>query len=249
MSAPVFLLSPPQLAQARPGATIEVDGDEGRHGASVRRLRTGEFVDLVDGSGRRVRGQVSRASAGTFDVTVTAVTDEPRPEVSLTVVQALAKGDRAEAAVEMLTECGVDRIVPWSAARSISRWEGAKASRGPQRWRAVAAAATKQSRRSTVPQVDELADTAEISALLASARLGLVLHESAAARLARLDASTEPGEIVVVVGPEGGIDDAELAQFTQAGALPVRLGDSVLRTSTAGVAAAAVLMAASGRWD
>lgn len=249
MTNPVFLVSPDLVSDAAVGGVVAVDGAEGRHGVAVRRLRVGEPVDLVDGFGRRLRGTVTGTDRHGFTVAAEEVVDEPPPTPRITVVQALAKGDRGEAAVEMLTECGVDAIVPWAATRSVSRWSGDKAERGPQRWRAVAAAATKQSRRSRIPVVSGLATTQDVADLLAGARLGLVLHESAVARLSRLDLPSGDGEVVVVVGPEGGIDDSERAAFDAAGALTVRLGESVLRTSTAGVAAAAVLLAASGRWD
>ncbi len=249
MTNPVFLLSAEVLRDAVPGADVTVAGDEGRHGVTVRRLRVGESVDLVDGAGRRAAGTVAATGARDFTVSVLTVMDEPEPQTRLTVVQALAKGDRAESAVEMLTECGVDRIVPWAAHRSVSVWRGERASKGANRWRAVAAAATKQSRRSRVPTIGELADSERVAQLLAGARLGLVLHEEAAARLSRLEPPADSGDVVIVVGPEGGITPEELARFDSVGALTVRLGESVLRTSTAGVAAAAILLAASGRWD
>jgi 16S rRNA (uracil1498-N3)-methyltransferase len=249
MTNPVFFVPVAVLSQVVAGGHVVVSGDEGRHGVAVRRLRAGESVDVVDGAGRRVTGTVSATDAREFTVSVVSITDEPEPPTRLTVVQALAKGDRAESAVEMLTECGVDGIVPWSAQRSVSVWRGERAGKGVARWRAVAAAATKQARRSRVPTVSELFDSERVVELLAGARLGLVLHEEAAARLSRLDLPTGGGEVVVVVGPEGGIAPDELAQFEQVGALAVRLGESVLRTSTAGVAAAAIVMAASGRWD
>lgn len=249
MSNPVFLLSVAELRVVAPGADLTVGGDEGRHGVAARRLRVGESVDLVDGAGRRVTGTVAATGSRDFTVSVLTVVDEPEPQTRLTVVQALAKGDRAESAVEMLTECGVDRIVPWSAHRSVSVWRGERARKGANRWRAVAAAATKQSRRSRVPTISDLSDSERVAQLLSEARLGLVLHEEAAARLSRLDLPAGGGDVVVVVGPEGGITPDELARFDSAGALTVRLGESVLRTSTAGVAAAAILLAASGRWD
>lgn len=249
MTNPVFLVDPDAVATADVGDVVTVVGAEGRHGVSVRRLRVGEAVDLVDGSGRRVTGPVCATDRHGFQVRADVIVADPPPALRITVVQALAKGDRGEAAVEMLTECGVDAIVPWAAARSVSRWTGDKEHRGPERWRAVAAAATKQSRRSRLPVVSGLARSTDVADMLAQARLGLVLHEGAVARLSRLDLPRGEGEIVVVVGPEGGIADDERALFDAAGALTVRLGESVLRTSTAGVAAAAVLMAASGRWD
>lgn len=246
MTRPVFLVD--ELAGTSAPVEIAVTGEEGRHGARVRRLRVGEAVDLVDGAGTRATGTVAEVGPGGFRVAVAAVAPQPLPEPRIVVVQALAKGQRAEAAVEMLTECGVDAIVPWAAERCVTVWREARATAGAQRWRAVARAATKQSRRAWYPEVPELARTGDVVRLLRDARLGLVLHEEAVARLSRL---TPPntGTIVVVVGPEGGISPAELLAFEQAGALPVRMGESILRTATAGVAAAAVVLAATGRWD
>lgn len=247
MTAPAFLVPPACLRHLTAGATLTVEGDEGRHGGSVKRLRPGEQVDLVDGDGRRVTATVSAAERHSFTVRVAAVTDEPAPQPQVTVVQALAKGDRAELAVEMLTECGVDLIVPWSAEHSVTVWRDDRAERGLRRWRAVSRAAAKQSRRSRLPIIADLSDSHQVAQLLAAASLGLVLHESAAARLSRV-AIPSTGSVVLVVGPEGGISPAELAAFGESGGLPVRMGASVLRTSTAGVAAASVVMANSGRW-
>lgn len=248
MSPPVFLLSPEQLLEAASGNVLIVGGDEGRHGAAAVRLAVGEPVEVVDGAGRRVMANVSGVQRDSFEVVVSGVRDEPPPPTTITVVQALAKGDRGESAVEMLTECGVDRIIPWSARRSIAVWRADRQDKGVRRWRAVARAATKQSRRSRLPDIPPLHTTAEVAQVLAGAGVSLVLHESAAARLAQID-PPQLGDCVLVVGPEGGIDDAEMQVFLAAGAMAVRMGESVLRTSTAGVAAAAVMMARSGRWD
>lgn len=247
-TTPVFLVLPELLAQAEAGATVTVTGSEAHHAVKVRRLAADAEVDLVDGAGRRASGVVVGSGRGEeLVVSVRSVVDEPAPTPSLTVVQALAKGDRCERAVEMVTEIGVDSIVPWSAERSVAVWRGDKVGRGLGRWRAVAAAAAKQSRRARIPHVDDLTDTAGVCRLLAEVDRGLVLHEAADQAL--------PGavglgarSVVLVVGPEGGITPAELVRFADAGATPVRLGDSVLRTSTAGVAAAAVVLAESGRW-
>jgi 16S rRNA (uracil1498-N3)-methyltransferase len=162
------------------------------------------------------------------------------------VVQALAKGDRAELAVELLTELGADEIVPWAAARSITQWRDERGAKALLRWRSTAREATKQSRRAWVPTVAECAGTAAIVALLETAP-GLVLHEQASDSLARCELP-EDGSLVLVVGPEGGITPEELAAFIAAGARPARLGDQVLRTSTAGAAALAALSVRLGRW-
>jgi 16S rRNA (uracil1498-N3)-methyltransferase len=162
------------------------------------------------------------------------------------VVQAIPKGDRGELAVEMLTEVGVDVIVPWAAARSVAVWRGDRADKSLAKWRSTAREAAKQARRSWFPEVTEMVGLDEVVALLKNASVPVVLHEAASGPLADLPVPGR-GEIVIVVGPEGGISDEELAAFAQVGAEPVRLGSSVLRTSTAGVAATAALLART-RW-
>lgn len=251
MTAPVFLLHPGDLAAAVPGGIVTVDGAEGRHGATVVRLRHGEECDVVDGAGRRVTGVVTDTDRSSFTLQVRAVSDESAQPPRLIVVQALAKGDRAESAVEMLTEAGVDVIVPWSAQRSVSLWRGDKAVRGVARWRSVARAATKQSRRSRVPEITDLHDSRGVAGLVGRAARAVVLHESAAVPLPQAIGLglAEAADVVVIVGPEGGITDEELADFQESGARPAGLGPTVLRTSTAGVVALGVLSAAAGKWE
>jgi 16S rRNA (uracil1498-N3)-methyltransferase len=178
---------------------------------------------------------------------VRSVRTVPRPEPEVVVVQALPKGDRGELAVELLTEIGAARIVPWAAARSVAVWRGERAARSLARWRGTAREAAKQARRSWFPEVAELASTADVVALVGSAPLALVLHEEASEPLATVDLPTA-GPIVLVVGPEGGLAPEELAAFADVGARSVRLGPEVLRTSTAGLAAVAALLARTPRW-
>jgi 16S rRNA (uracil1498-N3)-methyltransferase len=163
-------------------------------------------------------------------------------------VQALPKGDRGELAVETMTETGVDAVVPWAAARCITQWRGERGAKSLAKWRATAREAGKQSRRLRFPEVAESATTKQVAALLAAADFAAVLHEEGAQPLATVDLP-ETGSIVLVVGPEGGVSPDELAVFAQAGAKPYRLGRSVLRTSTAGTAATALLLARTGRWS
>ena len=254
MSAPVFLLPPSAdtqggpLAQCTPGASVVVGGSEGRHGAQVLRLRTGEAVELVDGAGRRVIGAVADVDRGGFVVAIDRVSDELAPSPRITVVQGIPKSDRAQLAVQMLTEAGADDIVPWQAERSVAKWTGKKIIAGQEKWAATAAAATKQSRRSRLPEIGQPVAASEVALLLGTATLALVLSESASARLSRVS-MPQAGSIVLVIGPEGGITQEENSLFDQAGALTVRMGDSVLRTSTAGVCATSIVMARSGRWD
>ncbi|MFI6926763.1 16S rRNA (uracil(1498)-N(3))-methyltransferase [Nonomuraea spiralis] len=241
MTVPVF------LAEDLNGSELTLDGPEGRHAASVRRLRAGERVDLTNGAGDVAECVVREVFKDTLTLDVLArYTVEP-PARRLVVVQGLPKGDRGELAVEMMTEAGVDVIVPWAASRSITQWKGDKIAKALGRWRSTAREAGKQARRFHLPEVTEPASTARVEGLLADAALGLVLHEEAVEPLSRV-ALPPGGDIVVVVGPEGGVSEDELRRFVAAKAVPVLLGPTVLRTSTAGVAAAAVLLARTGRW-
>ncbi len=252
MTAPLFLVAPDDLTTTV-GATVVVDGAEGRHAAAVRRIERGEEVLVGDGAGRVATGVVTAVTGrDRVEVEVTSYVEHPVPSPRVVVVQALAKGERGELSVELLTEVGVDVVVPWSAARSVAQWRDDKAERGVAKWRTTAREAAKQSRRPYLPEVRELATTADAVALVRDAvsagGTAIVLHEGASLRLAALRVPTA-GDVVLVVGPEGGIADEERAAFEAAGAMSARLGPSVLRTSTAGTVAAAVVLASCGRWD
>ena len=248
MTAPVFVVRAAALAGAGAGSLVRLDGPEGRHAVAVRRLAPGEPVDLVDGEGTRARGTVAAVvDRQALDVEVSAVTSDAAPDPAVVVVQALPKGDRGELAVELLTEVGVDEIVPWSASACVTRWRPDRLERAHRRWVDAAHAAAKQSRRTRFPVVAPLASTAEVAARVSGAALAVVLHESSTTPLSAVS-MPESGEVLVIVGPEGGITAAELDALVAAGARSVRLGPTVLRTSSAGMAAAAVLMAPSPRW-
>lgn len=247
MTAPVFLVASGVLDGAP--ATLVLDGPEGRHAVSVRRLQVGEEVVLADGAGRGAHGVVSAVSGkDQLTVEVRGHRTEPEPAVTVTVVQALPKGDRGELAVELMTEAGVDAVIPWSAARCVTQWRGERAAKALGKWRATAREAAKQARRLRVPTVHDPMTTRQVAALLAGADLAAVLHEEGSLPLATA-ALPAAGSIVLVVGPEGGVSPDEIALLTTAGAAPYRLGPTVLRTSTAGIAAAALLLTRTGRWS
>ena len=244
MSLPVFVH--PVLAGLVAGDTVELAGDEGRHAVVVKRIRVGEQVALTDGAGTTAVCTVSATSKSSLTATVDAVTAVEPEMPRVVVVQAIPKGDRGELAVEMLTEVGVDVIVPWAAARSVAVWRGDKRDKALSRWRSTSREAAKQARRSWFPEVTDVVTTGRVVELLRDCSMPVVLHEAASGPLADLPVPGR-GEIVIVVGPEGGISDEELAAFASVGAEPVRMGTSVLRTSTAGVAATAALLART-RW-
>lgn len=216
-----------------------LDGPEGHHAADVQRLRVGESLLLSDGRGGMASAVVRAVGRGRLELSTVERWYVGPPTPRLVVAQGIAKGDRAELAVQAMTEVGVDEIVPWAAARSVARW---KDDRALERWRATAREATKQSRRAWLPSVPAPVSTAALAP-----RVTYVLDAGADARLSTVDIPAVP-EVVLVVGPEGGVAPEELAAFRAAGAVPVRLGDTVLRTSTAGVAALSVLSGRLGRW-
>jgi 16S rRNA (uracil1498-N3)-methyltransferase len=242
VSLPVFL---GPVTGVETGETVVLSGDEARHAVVVRRTQVGERVALVDGHGTTAVCSVvdTTKSSLTAEVASVTVAEHPTPEV--TVVQAIPKGERAELAVEVLTEIGTDRIVPWAAARCVGVWRGERAVKSLAKWRATAREAGKQSRRAWLPEVTEMASTEEVAALIESSDLAVVLHEAATSSLTELSLEGV-SSIVVVVGPEGGLTDDEVEAF-HAGHV-VRMGEPVLRTSTAGVAAVAALLSRTPRW-
>ena len=231
------------FAEDLSGGELTLDGAEGRHAAVVRRIGPGERIRLTDGRGSWAEGPVVAAGKTGVTVAVDERGSVPAAQPRLVVVQALPKGERAELAVEMLTEVGADVIVPWNADRSQFRANPERSAKTLTKWQAWAFESSKQSRRSWFAEVTPIATTAAVAELVSAAALPVVLHEEATVPLAALDVPAA-GDIVIVIGPEGGITPDELTAF---GVEPVRLGDTVLRTSTAGVAAASVLLARS-RW-
>ncbi len=235
-TAPLFF-----VAELGDGESLALTGDEGRHAARVRRIGVGESLVVGDGRGSLADCVVSAVTGDGLDLHVVARRVVPAPDPRLVVVQALPKGDRAELAVETMTELGVDAIIPWAASRSVAQWHGTRGDKALDKWRRTAREAAKQSRRAWVPDVHPLAGTRDL-------RPTLVLHEAATTPLAGVELPAN-GEIVIVVGPEGGIADDELDAFASAGATAVRLGEPVLRTSTAGAAVLAALSIRLRRWS
>ncbi|MHA7134153.1 16S rRNA (uracil(1498)-N(3))-methyltransferase [Oerskovia turbata] len=267
MSAPVFLAEASSdgttsaLAGFPAGSLYTLDGAEGRHAGVVQRRAVGEAVDVVDGDGTRLRCVIETVDATGVGLRVREVVQEPAPDVVVTLVQALAKGDRDEMAIEAATEVGADAVVPWQAERSIVVWRGDRAAKSRARWLATVRAATKQARRARLPRVDVAIDTKglveRVREVVEAGGAVIVLHEEASVPLAEvtLPAPADQGqsggrapEVLVVVGPEGGISEREVEALTGAGAVTAVLGPHVLRTSTAGPVAIAMLAQRLGRW-
>jgi 16S rRNA (uracil1498-N3)-methyltransferase len=240
---PLFLLD------ALPsGATVVLDGPEGRHAATVKRLRPGELVQVTDGRGHTARAVVEAVHRDALDLRLTERTTEPPPAPRVVLAQALVKGDRSELAVELATEAGVDAVLPWRAARCVVRWEsGLRGEKALARWRTTAREAAKQARRAWVPVVEQPVTTADLARRIPGAAGALVLHEAAAEGLDAVDLPAA-GDLLLVVGPEGGITDDERDVLVAAGARAVRLGPQVLRASTAAAVALGALGVLTGRW-
>jgi len=222
-------------------------GPEGRHASTVRRLVAGERADVTDGRGTLAECVVTGTGRGTLELSVVARRAEPAPDPRVVVVQAIPKGDRGEMAVEIMTEVGVDVVVPWRAERCVARWDGERAQRALGRWRATARAAAKQSRRAWFPEVTAPAATSDVAERVRAASAAILLDSEAPDPLG---SATLPrsGDIVLIVGPEGGVSPAEAAALARAGATSARLALSVLRTSSAGAVAGALALSGSGRW-
>jgi 16S rRNA (uracil1498-N3)-methyltransferase len=265
VSNPVFFTAPGTLDQQVPGSVFVLDGPEARHAVTVKRLAVGETVDIADGAGRRLTGSVSAVAPGQLTVECARLSDEPRPDIRLVLVQALAKGDRDELAVETATELGIDAVVPWQAERSIVRWKAERAAKAHAKWESVVAAAAKQARRAWIPEVRPAVDGAGLQAAVAAAGLAVILHEDAVRPLRQVleswraatgtrngegsaDAPEAAREVLLIVGPEGGISPREVTRLCDAGAVTALLGHHVLRSSTAGPAAAVLASDILGRW-
>jgi 16S rRNA (uracil1498-N3)-methyltransferase len=239
-TAPLFLVG--ELPEA---GTVLLDGPEGRHAGAVKRIRVGEVVQLGDGRGAVARAHATAVAKDAVEFALDEVVRYPAPAPRVVLAQALVKGDRGELAVELATEAGVDAILPWRAARCVARWEqGPRGDKALARWRSTVREAAKQARRPWMPEVGEPVTTTD---LVARGGPALVLHESAETVLSAADLPAE-GEVLLVVGPEGGIADEELAALTAAGARPVRLGPEVLRASTAAAVALGAIGVLTRRW-
>jgi 16S rRNA (uracil1498-N3)-methyltransferase len=247
MSAALFYVD----ALPQVGELATVEGDEGFHAANVRRIRVGELLDLGDGAGAVAHCVIEEVGKGRMSARVTERWTVAPPTPTVTVVQALPKSDRSELAIELATEAGADAFVAWQASRCVARWDGGKADKGLRRWRAVARSAARQSRRPHIPPVEGVVSTSQlvgqVRAAVGAGATVLALHESATEPLTKLSLA-QSHSLMLLIGPEGGIADDEIAALTDAGASTVRLGPTVLRTSTAAAVALGALGALTPRW-
>lgn len=255
MSNPVFFTAAGSLDELVTGSRFVLHGPEARHAVTVKRLASGEAVDIADGAGKRLTGTIVSASPAELTVECSALVVEHQPDIRLVLVQALAKGDRDELAVETATELGIDAVVPWQSERSIVRWKGERAAKAHAKWQSVVTAAAKQARRAWIPEVRAAVETPGLVAAVAAADLAIILHEDAVRPLRSVLESWQATqadagllEILLIVGPEGGISPREVTRLCDAGAVTALLGHHVLRSSTAGPAALVLASDVLGRW-
>jgi 16S rRNA (uracil1498-N3)-methyltransferase len=243
-TAPVFLVD-----TVPSGTRAVLDGPEGRHAAAVRRLAPGEELVISDGRGAAAFCVVETVQGKeSLELRVERSWTDPQPQPRIVLAQALIKGDRSELAVELATETGVDVVVPWRASRSIVKWEdGPRGAKALARWRSTAREAAKQSRRTRIPEVTEPVTTRQLVELVRKSAVTIILDAAADTGLRDLTLPAE-GDLVLVVGPEGGISESEFEALHAAGAQVARLGPTVLRASTAAAAAIAALGVLTPRW-
>ena len=253
MSLPVFIH--PDLSAARTGEAFSFSGPEARHAVTVKRMGEGDRLELIDGTGIRLTLVITAATGkDSLEGTVESIVTAPEPTPRVTVVQAIPKSERAELAVDLATQAGADEIIAWQADRCVAKWDGKKAPKAVAKWQAAADSAAKQSRRARIPQVRGPLTTPQLVQELsrdraagdaAAAPTVLVLHEEATASIKDVPLADD---VVVLVGPEGGIGDAELDRLKEAGAMPIKLGPEVLRTASAAMVALAAIGMRTERW-
>ena len=229
------------------GTSFTLGGPEAKHAISVRRMTVGESIAISDGFGVKIRGRVTKLKKETLEISIESIEELLEPKSQLFLVQALAKGDRDELAIQACTELGLFGVIPWQADRSISIWKAEKKQKGQARWQSIVAEASKQSLRAFIPRVEQVLDSQELISALRVFDQVLILDPEADKSITEFNPPAA-GKIAIVVGPEGGISEQELESFKKAGFSSVRLGSGVLRTSTAGMAAVSYLQAKLGDW-
>lgn len=222
---------------------IEVDGDEAHHGVNVLRLKNSEEVKISDGAGNWAIGKVSQLSKKNFTVEISTRGFDQAAKQQVVVVQAILKNDANKEAVDFLTQVGVDEIIFWQSQHSIGKIDNKSLSK----WQNVARESSRQSRRTRIPLVTNIFSTEQLILKIKELQNVFVLHEAAENRLSRIEINQEV-DVILIVGPEGGLSEIEVNTFKTAGAKVVRLGESVLRAANAGAAATSVVMSRTGKW-
>jgi 16S rRNA (uracil1498-N3)-methyltransferase len=229
------------------GLELALPDAPAQHAVRVLRLRAGDAITLFNGDGRqypaRLLTATPRAAQIHVDGTETPLRESP---LRVTLLQALARGDKMDWIVQKATELGVARIVPIVTARSEVKLPAARGGKRLEHWRAIAIAACEQCGRNTLPRIDAAGtlDTFLATDTTAASAVRWVLHPGESTRIR--DLSPLPTHVTLAVGPEGGFAEADLTALHQAGYRALGLGPRILRTETAGLAALAALQAVLG---
>lgn len=214
------------------GALYSFNSEDANHAIKVLRIEVSEIFRIGDGNGSWASVKVIEVKKRSLEVKVIEVGKEEPLVPQFTVIQGLPKSDRAKEAIELLTAAGADVIVPWLASLSVSRTEVIS------KFAMTAREASKQTRRLFIPEIHSTVKENGVVDLIKGADLALVFHESAQVKLSSVvDSSENYQNVVIIIGPEGGITDSELKSFQTAGAKIVGLGRPVLRSAHAGIAA------------
>ena len=230
-----FFVTPERLA----GERVALDGEVLHHLATVLRLRPGDELELLDGCGQVVRCRILVLDRRQGEAQVLSRRQATEAPLPVQLLQALPKGDKFDLVLQKGTELGITRFVPVLTGRSVPAPDPAREEKRLQRWRRIVREAARQCRRPVVPEV---APPCGLTAALAQAAgLKLVLWEEESRPLARLLGPPTPTGVTLLVGPEGGFAAAEVAEATNAGFVPVRVGPRILRSETAGFAVAAIV--------
>jgi 16S rRNA (uracil1498-N3)-methyltransferase len=222
------------------GQSYEFDNEDANHAIRVLRMAAGDVFMLADGTGAWSQVKAFAIKKKSMEVEVIATGFQEALPTTITVVQALPKSDRAKEAIELLTEAGVDRIVPWAATRSIGKVS--------EKFAVTAREASKQSRRLRIPEVTDIATTEQICEAIKLSDLAIAFHESSDVKLSDSISSHNVAHLLIIIGPEGGITSSELEAFKAAGAKVALMGRPILRSAHAGIAAVAAVSALLKVW-
>jgi 16S rRNA (uracil1498-N3)-methyltransferase len=220
-----------------------LDDDEAYHAIKVLRVKVGEIIKISNGVNYWVRGPITQIDKRTLKISVEQSGNIENENPQLILVQALTKSERIKEMLELVTAAGVDQVIPWQSQRAIGKWQ----KDSQIKWQQSIQEACKQSRRVKLPILKKQLNTKELIDVLQS-DFSIVLHESTTTKFSSLQIPNNISKIYLVIGPEGGITDQEIDSFVKIGSAVVKLGEPILRSAHAGIAALSALQTKLGKW-